>query len=275
MVEFGDEFAGGGEHDRVESVGAVGGPGGEQVVGHGGFVADVDAVVVEVEAECFGEPVAQGEGGGAFGLVGKSDEFGEPQRAVFGFDVAKDAAGLDRGELLVVADEADAGAFGQDVADHGVEGEGSGHPGFVDDDQALASEGFEPAGMVVVFEGPDELGEGVGVGADLVAEGGCGGRGRCEAEDGSAGVGPRFGEGVHGGGLARACGCDGELDACAGGRHLADEHCLAGVERHPVRFGLQDRQVNRGARDAPPVSPSGGCEQALLGGEDSFRGVLL
>ncbi len=51
LVEFGDAFAGGGEHDRVESVVAVGAPGVEQVVGHGGFVADVDAVLVEVEAE--------------------------------------------------------------------------------------------------------------------------------------------------------------------------------------------------------------------------------
>ncbi len=51
LVEFSDAFAGAGEHDRVAALVAVGGPGVEQVVGHGGFVADVDAVLVEVEAE--------------------------------------------------------------------------------------------------------------------------------------------------------------------------------------------------------------------------------
>ena len=67
------QFAGGGEHDRVQAAVAVGAPGVEQVVGHGGFVADVDAVLVEVEPERLGVAVAQGEGGGAFGGVGEPD----------------------------------------------------------------------------------------------------------------------------------------------------------------------------------------------------------
>ena len=94
--------------------GAVGGPGGEDVLGDGGEVADVDAVVVEVEPERLGAPVAQGEGGGAFGGVGEPDQLGQVQRAVGGGDVAQDAAGADRGELLVVADQPDRPAAGGD-----------------------------------------------------------------------------------------------------------------------------------------------------------------
>ena len=64
-----------------------------------------DPVVVEVEAEGFGVPVAQGEGGGGFGGVGdKSHDLGQVERAVGGGDVAEDAAGADRGELLIVTD---------------------------------------------------------------------------------------------------------------------------------------------------------------------------
>ena len=107
LVELGDEVAGGGEHERVEAVVAVVRPGGEHVLGEGGEVADVDPAVVEVEPERLGAPVAQGEGGGSFGGVGEPHQLGQVQRAVGGGDVAQDAAGADRGELLVVADEAD------------------------------------------------------------------------------------------------------------------------------------------------------------------------
>ena len=51
LIELGDEVARGGEHDRVLTGGAVGAPGLEEVVGHRGEVADVNAVVVEVETE--------------------------------------------------------------------------------------------------------------------------------------------------------------------------------------------------------------------------------
>ena len=62
LVELGDQLAGGGEHDRVEAGGPVGRPGGEDILGAGGEVADVDAVVVEVEPERLGSAVAQGQG---------------------------------------------------------------------------------------------------------------------------------------------------------------------------------------------------------------------
>jgi hypothetical protein len=86
---------------------AVVGPGGEHVVGEVAEVADVDPAVVEVEPERLGVAVAQGEGGGAFGGVDEPHQLGQVQGAVGGGDVAQDTAGADRGELLVVADEAD------------------------------------------------------------------------------------------------------------------------------------------------------------------------
>ena len=60
-VEFGDQLAGGGEHDRVESGRSVGNPSGEGILGGGGEVADVDAAVIEVEAERLGFAFAEGE----------------------------------------------------------------------------------------------------------------------------------------------------------------------------------------------------------------------
>ena len=59
-VEGGDLFAGGGEHERVQPVGAVGLPGGQEQTGGGVGADDVDALVVEVVAE--GASVAGTEG---------------------------------------------------------------------------------------------------------------------------------------------------------------------------------------------------------------------
>ena len=50
-VEFGDQLAGGGEHDRVESGSSVGNPSGEGILGGLGKVADMDAAVIKVEVE--------------------------------------------------------------------------------------------------------------------------------------------------------------------------------------------------------------------------------
>ena len=112
-VELGDEFAGGGEHDRVESGRSVGNPSGERILGRGGEVADVNTAVIEVEAECLGFAVAEGEGGGGFGGVGEAVQLGEPEGAVGVLDVAEDAAGADRGELLVIADQPDTARRGR------------------------------------------------------------------------------------------------------------------------------------------------------------------
>ena len=60
-VEFGDQLAGGGEHDRVQPGRSVGNPSGERILGGGGEVADMNPAVIEVEVECLGSAVAEGE----------------------------------------------------------------------------------------------------------------------------------------------------------------------------------------------------------------------
>ena len=135
VVELGDELAGGGEHDRVQPVVAVVRPRGEHVLGGGGGVADVDPAAVEVEPERLGVPVAKRQGGGGFGGVGEPHQLGQAQRPVGGGDVPQDAAGTDRGELLVVTDQPDRAAAGDHEVDDGGQGEGVGHPGLVHHDQ--------------------------------------------------------------------------------------------------------------------------------------------
>jgi hypothetical protein len=57
------------------------------------------------------------------------------QRTVDVLDVAEDAAGADRGELLIITDQSDTRAAVNSEPDGGVEGEGVGHAGFIDDHQ--------------------------------------------------------------------------------------------------------------------------------------------
>ena len=74
------------------------------------------SAVVEVEVECGGVAVAEGEGRGGFGGVGEAVQLGELQCAVGVFDVAEDAAGADGGELLVVPDQPDTATQRSDEA---------------------------------------------------------------------------------------------------------------------------------------------------------------
>jgi hypothetical protein len=60
-VEFGDKLAAGGEHDRVEPGRPIGNPSGESILARGGNVADVDAIVIKVEVECFWFALAECE----------------------------------------------------------------------------------------------------------------------------------------------------------------------------------------------------------------------
>jgi hypothetical protein len=53
-VELGDELAGRGEHDRVESDGSVGNPSSEHIRSDLGNVSDVNPAMIEIEAECAG-----------------------------------------------------------------------------------------------------------------------------------------------------------------------------------------------------------------------------
>src|SRR5699024_8381714 len=126
LVQLGDQVPRGGEHDRVHPAGSVGGPSSEDVVRQRCEVTDVDTVVVEVEPERLEGPVPQGEGGGTFGGVGEPHELGQVQVAVGGADVAQDASGAERGELVVIADQTHRPAPDDDVLDDQVEGEGVG-----------------------------------------------------------------------------------------------------------------------------------------------------
>ena len=60
-VEVGNQLAGGGEHDGVESGRPVGRPGGEGIVGGFGKVADVNTAVIKVEGERCQLAVTEGE----------------------------------------------------------------------------------------------------------------------------------------------------------------------------------------------------------------------
>ncbi len=76
-----------------------------------------------------------------------------------GGDVAKYAAGPDRGELLVVTDEPDDGAAVDGVRDDAVEGEGVGHAGFVDHHERAWTDGAHERGAGGVDEVVVEFGE--------------------------------------------------------------------------------------------------------------------
>ena len=234
-VEVGDEVAGGGEHDRVEPGGPVGYPGGERVLGGSSKITDMHTSVIKVERQRLGVAFAEGEGGCGFGGVGEAVEFGEVEGAVAVCDGAEDAAGADRGELLIIADQPDTRTTADRELDRGVEGEGVGHPGFVDDDQGRRPDRSGPVGQVAVLEGPGEFRQGVGADAGLLGEdrGRRGGGG--EPDDLSAVLGPGQGEDAHGGGLAGAGRRDCQLHPCPGGAHLPDQGGLSGVEGGAVR----------------------------------------
>ena len=67
-------------------------------------------------------------------------------------DVAEDAAGADRGELLIITDQADTGTATDGELDGGVEGEGVGHAGFVDDHQGRRADRGRPVRQVAVLQ---------------------------------------------------------------------------------------------------------------------------
>ena len=81
-VEFGDELAGGGEHDRVESCRSVGNPSREGILCGGGEVADMNAAVIKVEVECLWFAFAEGERCCRFGGVGEAMQLGQAEGAV-------------------------------------------------------------------------------------------------------------------------------------------------------------------------------------------------
>jgi hypothetical protein len=143
--------------------------------------------------------------------------------AVGVFDVAKDAAGADRGELLIISDQSDTRTPADSELDGGVEGQSVGHAGFVNDHQGRRPDRCRPVGQVAILEGPGEFCECVGADAGLLAQNSGCGRGRGEADHLAAVLGPGECEGAHGGGFPGAGGGDRELQPSRGGAHLADQ----------------------------------------------------
>jgi hypothetical protein len=127
-VEFGHKLSGGGEHDRIESGGPVGDPGREGIVGGGGDVADVNPAVIKVEVECLWFAAADGECGCGFGGVGEAVQLAQLEGAVGVLDVAEDAAGADRGELLIITEQPATRTATNSELDDGVKGQGVGMP---------------------------------------------------------------------------------------------------------------------------------------------------
>ena len=172
-------------------------------------------------------------------------QLGQAEGAVGVCDVAEDTAGADRGELLIITDQPDTRTATDGELDGGVEGEGVGHAGFVDDHQGRRADRCRPVRQVAVVKGPGEFGEGVGADAGLLGEDGGRGSRRGEAEHLAAVLGPGQGEGAHGGGLPGAGGGDRELQTCPGGAHLADQCGLPSIECGAVRRHLQQGQIHR------------------------------
>jgi hypothetical protein len=185
---------------------------------------------------------------------------------VGGGDVPQDTAGADRRELLVVPDEAHGPAAGDDEVDGGGQGQGVGHARLVDDHQCPGPDVLGPVGQVVVGDGPDQLGQGVGAGAELLTQdrGGRGGRG--EPDDGAAVGVPGGGQGAHGGGLPGPGGRDGQLQpvtpevaipvtsaACPALRVTPFAACSSSAIHRVLAGGARrrDRPVSRGAAPRP------------------------
>ena len=133
-----------------------------------GYVADMNTAMIEIEAECSGIAFPQGERGLCFGRVGEAVELGELQGAVTVHDVAEDAAGTDRGELLIITDQPDTRAAIDGEPDGGVEGEGVGHAGLVDDDQRRRTDRGRPVRQVAMIKGPGQFGQSVGADTGLL-----------------------------------------------------------------------------------------------------------
>ena len=112
----------------------------------------MDTAVIKVEVECLWFAFAEGECCCGFGGVGEPVQLGEVQGAVGVFDVAEDAAGADRGELLIITDQPHARTATDGELDGGVEGEGVGHSGFVDDHQCRRADRGRPVRQVAVLQ---------------------------------------------------------------------------------------------------------------------------
>ena len=134
----------------------------------------------------------------------------------------------------------------EDEVDDGVQGEGVGHAGLVDDHQrAWGRSAAAQSGRSPVRQGPGELGEGVGAGADLLAQDRRPrprtGRGRCTVPPSSVQARARARMAVV---LPAPAGA---IASCSRAPEVAisrDQRGLSGVEGDPVGGLLQQRQVD-------------------------------
>ena len=180
-----------------------------------------------------------------------------------GFDVAQDPAGAGGGALLVVPDEQDPPAAGGDEPDRGVQVQGGGQPGLVDDDQAVGADPGHPsqpligggAGQVV-----DQFVDGVRFHAgdrrgQLFGGGGL----RRQTQDMSAGGHPRPRQHTHHGGLAGAGRRQCQLQHRRVGGDLGDHRGLGGVQHGAVVVGrpFQFGDLHIGGVDDPATESAG------------------
>lgn len=184
-------------------------------------------------------------------------------------------------ELLIVADEPNAGAFGQCVGDHFVEIKRRSHARFVDDDQGVAANLVEPlAGRIIEWRGGGvtvicgvgqlhEFGHGVGGDVGVFGQNFGGRRGWRQADDGAAAVGPGTGEHRHGGGFSGAGGGERQLQPGSRSGHPAHQHFLSGVELQAILCVLfKHRQPDAGVVGDTAATLGGGVENA------SFCGLI-
>jgi hypothetical protein len=79
-------------------------------------------------------------------------QLGQVEGAVGVLDVAKDAAGADRAELLIITDQAQTRTATDGELDRGVEGEGVGHAGFVNDQQGRRADRGRPVRQLTMIK---------------------------------------------------------------------------------------------------------------------------
>ena len=184
----------------------------EALAGGVGGRRDPDATLLGVRSERLaGSADAEAGEGFAFprgGLASVVVELGCVEAAS---EASEGTAGVDGGELVVVADEDDFGAAGGGVVEESGEGAGADHRGFVDH-QHVGGLQLGAAGVVeLVEEAVDRLGGDPG---SLFELGGGAGRERAAGHV-VAGAFPGIAGGGERVGLAGSCRADDDFDACA------------------------------------------------------------
>ena len=112
----------------------------------------MNPAMIEIEGECAEIAVPQGERSVCFGRVGEAVELVELQGAVTVLDVTEDAAGSDRGELLIITNQPDTGTAIDGEPDCRIDGQGVGHASLVDDQQGRRANRGRPARQVAMIK---------------------------------------------------------------------------------------------------------------------------